>query len=355
MTSASKATAAKKVVKKAETPKIDETSGDESEDDGLNTGSVKRKAPAPPADPIVTNLPGSGLAFAGIARKSFGDSSIAQAAKEPTPKTEDDNEITEEHHPAIPSLFNNPSSPAVAGTETAETEMQAVLSSIENDDDAMSKYINLPEEMLPEDVDNNIEHADHGSDEKSITEADALFLKSSAEHVKYPGNANRELTGMHKHSGSAHKEARVDTPLHHRSPGPEPRAESLLHHQPHLQRPTRTPSVSAHVHLPTTISLSLTLVSATDNATSHLMVVPTSANFAELLGRYVMQLPQGDVGHEALADAAHCAVKGADGKIHRFGFREAGVERLWRAAIGRSVRSRKTGVEEEDVIEVELH
>jgi len=84
------------------------------------------------------------------------------------------------------------------------------------------------------------------------------------------------------------------------------------------------------------------------------MVVPTSATFAEILGRYIMHLPQGDVGHQALADAANCAVKGADGKVQTFGFREAGVERLWRAAIGRSVRSLRTVSVEEEVVEVEL-
>jgi len=84
------------------------------------------------------------------------------------------------------------------------------------------------------------------------------------------------------------------------------------------------------------------------------MVVPTYATFAEVLGRYVLQLPQGDMGHQTLANAASCVVKGADGKVQKFGFRDAGVERLWRAAIGRSVRSAKTGAGDEDVVEVEL-
>lgn len=354
VTPASKAAAKKQEVKKAETPKIDETSGDESEDDIPATPSVKRKAPAPPPEPVVTNMPAAGLAFSGITLGNSSKNGPMHAAKEPTPKTEDEDDSAGDHQQNYQSMFNNASFiPAVAGAQIGETETQQVLSSIETDHDAMSKYINLPEDSPPKDLIEDTEHVDDDASKNQVNEAaDTPLLSNSAQHDHYPGNANKELTGLGQYPGNAHKETRVDTPLHHRSPGPEP--GSLLHHQAHLQSPTQTPSVGAHVHLPTTISLSLTFLSGTDNATSHLMVVPTSATLAEVLGRYVVQLPQGDVGHQALADAASCAVKGADGKIQKFGFREAGVERLWRAAIGRSVRSAKTGTADEDVVEVEL-
>lgn len=356
VTPASKAAAKKQVVQKADTPKIDETSGDDSEVDIPATPSVKRKAPSPPSEPIVTNIPGSGLAFSGIAPGSSSKNGPTHAAKEPTPKSEDEDDSAEDHQQTFQSVFNNASFiPGVAGAEIAEAEMQTVHSSIENDHDTMSKYINMPEDSPPKDSTNDAEHVDDDARKNQVDEAaSTALLTNSAQHDHYPGNANKELTGLGQYPGSAHKETRMDTPLHHHSPGLEPRSGSSLQHQVHLQSPTRTPSIGAHVHLPTTICLSLTLPSGSDNATSHLMAVPTSATFAEVLGRYVVQLPQGDVGHQALADASSCAVKGADGKIQRFGFREAGVERMWRAAIGRSVRSVKTGAADEDVVEVEL-
>lgn len=274
---------------------------------------------------------------------------------------EDDENFAEDRQLGNQSIFNNPSfraevdnatSPAVAGADDEEIDAQPVLTSVETDEIAMSKYINLPDENS---ANGRKTTTEHGKD-PLIEAAAAMLLKNGAEHEKYPGNANLELTRDESHPAGVDKGTRSDTPHNYRSPGPGPPSESLLQQHVRLQSPTRTPSVAAHLHLPTTISLSLTLLSASDDATSHLMVVPTSATFAEILGRYIVQLPQGDVGHQTLADASNCIIKGFDGKVQKFGFREAGVERLWRAAIGKSVKALKTSVMggEEDVVEVEL-
>ena len=272
----------------------------------------------------------------------------------------------------VHSIFNNASSPAVAGTTTMDTSevvalAHPVLSSVENDEDTMARYINLPDETSHEVENTGTALTNGDTTEKPVVEAPtSMLLKTAAEHEIYEGNANRKLTAMYNQPAeSTDKPAPpVDALVLHRSPVPGPVAEpenelalssfpnSLVQSNTHQQ--SVPPSGIPHIHLPTTMSISLTLLTVRDDTTSHLMVVPTSATFAEVLGRYIVQLPQGDIGHEALCDAASCTVKGVNGQTHKFAFREAGVERLWRAAVGRAARGLRSGDEAEDVVEVEL-
>lgn len=123
--------------------------------------------------------------------------------------------------------------------------------------------------------------------------------------------------------------------------------------------PASVTSLSGLKHA-TNITLDVSILASPNttmtSAVSRLMVVPTHTSFAEILGKYVLQLPQGDLGYQALADAATCKVRVGGSAVgvaeQVFGMRDAHVERMWRAAIGKAVRGLRG---EDEVVEVELY
>jgi len=128
------------------------------------------------------------------------------------------------------------------------------------------------------------------------------------------------------------------------------------HNQP-LAQPifTPTPKFTSHINVPNTISISVTLLKSeeTANGMSYIMALPSSVSFAEVLGKYMLQLPQGHADYQALASADKCVLKTADGTQQIFSIREAHVEKMWKAAVGRALRGpgAESGV---DVLEVEI-
>jgi hypothetical protein len=122
--------------------------------------------------------------------------------------------------------------------------------------------------------------------------------------------------------------------------------------------PGITPSVrSQHSTSSYALALSITLLATPNNgitnATSHLMVFPSSVTFAEVVGKYILQLPQGHADHQAMADAVSCTLRTASGKQQHFSIRDGAVERMWRAAIIIAARESR-GLEEEQAIEVDI-
>jgi len=119
---------------------------------------------------------------------------------------------------------------------------------------------------------------------------------------------------------------------------------------------TPTPKFTSHINIPNTISISVTLLKQSEetaNGMSYIMALPSSVSFAEVLGKYMLQLPQGHADYQALATADKCVLRTADGAQQNFSIREAHVDKMWRAAVGRALRGpgAESGV---DVLEVEI-
>ena len=119
---------------------------------------------------------------------------------------------------------------------------------------------------------------------------------------------------------------------------------------------TPTPKFTSHINVPNTISISVTLLKQSEetaNGMSYIMALPSSVSFAEVLGKYMLQLPQGHADYQALAGADKCVLRTADGIQQNFSIREAYVEKMWKAAVGRALRGpdAESGL---DVLEVEI-
>jgi len=208
----------------------------------------------------------------------------------------------------VPSTTNT-SSPAVAAAEVIQVE-----------DDA---------DQVLEEIANSIE-IDH--DTSSVVEERPRIrrLTDSADATK----VHRSIF-----------DTRTDTPTE-------------VQHQP-LAQPifTPTPKFTNHINNSNTISISVTLLSGqvegTSKGTSYIMALPSSVSFAEVLGKYMLQLPQGHADYWALADADKCVLRTADGNQQNFSIREAYVEKMWKAAVGRALREpeAESGM---DVLEVEI-